>query len=279
MPDQEPFIIPSSDPFKVEATPAKFGGVDARAKRPLDMSGQAVSLSDHLEPVGEAAATPPNTVLLSDASPDPGAAVWDAAPEPPLSPGPRVPLPPSGPIRDSQVLLPEGGHRTQGADGPVVQDALDTQHREQFDDPSRFLRTDTKVRLPSAEPLQRHQAVPTLPTGTPARILMPTGTPVEVALDSHASRAPGRAMRPVAPAGTPAGPLRPEGAPLAGVPAAPSTTGGTPEQRRQSFHQRLTQILSDQQQIAQELNAVEQAAQITRAQIHDPPSDEPPPSD
>lgn len=282
MPDQEPFIIPSSDPFKVEATPAKFGGVDARAKRPLDMSGKAVSLSDHRESVKANAVTQENTVALPDASPSPGVQASGVRPKPMANALAVESAPHTTSMVDSKVRVPADVHRTQDGDAPVVQDALDTRHRERFDDPSRFVRTDTKVRLPSASPLQRHQAVPTAPVEIQGRILMPP-----LALDlADSNPSVSSASSPVVPSVLQAGegvvPARPEGAQLAvalAVLSAPSCVAGTPEQRRQSFNQRLTQILSDQQQIADDLSAVEQAAQLTRAQIHDPPVDGPTPSD
>jgi hypothetical protein len=282
MPDQEPFIIPSADPFKVEATPAKFGGVDARAKRPLDMSGKAVSLSDHLEPVRVNIATQENTVALSDAPLSQGEQVSGPQPEPKINALPVGSAPHTTSRVDSKARLPADVHRPQAVDGPVVQDALDTRHRERFDDPSRFVRTDTKVRLPSASPLQRHQALSTAPVETHGRILIPP-LAADVA-DSHPSvlSASSPAVSSVSQPGEGVVPARPDGAQLAAALAAlsaPSSLAGTPEQRRQSFNQRLTQILSDQQQIADDLSAVEQAAQLTRAQIHDPPVDGATPSD
>jgi len=64
---------------------------------------------------------------------------------------------------------------------------------------------------------------------------------------------------------------------VAALPAHAVPTG-TPEQRRQAFSQRLAQIMEDHQQIGEELSAVEQAAQVTRAQILDQLTPEPAPT-
>jgi hypothetical protein len=286
MPDQEPVIISSTDPFKVEATPAKFGGVDARAKRPLDMSGKPVSLSDHHEPVSETPGTGQTTAVLPAGQTPCDEDGRVALPESTVATVARTSIPGDEPLADTYALLPDERARAPGEDGPVVQDTLDMRHRERFDDPSRFLRTDTKVRLPSSKPLKRHQAVSTPPGGAPARILMPPASPTPAGIASGSglptALAPGPASPGVASTGASTALTRPDGAQLAASLAASSTpaaTSGTPEQRRQSFNQRLTQILSDQQQIGEDLSAVEQAAQITRAQIHDPPIDAPPARD
>jgi hypothetical protein len=282
MPDQEPFIIPSTDPFKVEATPAKFGGVDARAKRPLDLSGQAVSLSDHLEPIRETPATGREAALLPAEPSTLGAAVRVALPASMTATPSRVSVASGEPMADAHALLPDEGLRAPDLQGPVLQDSLDMRHRERFDDPSRFLRTDTKVRLPSAQPLPRHRAVPTLPSSTSGRILMPRVASSDAGIVPSASDKPNPVMQREAQTAAPPLRAQPDGTPLAAALATLSVTSmsaSTPEQRRQSFNQRLNQILSDQQQIGEDLSSVEQAAQLTRAQIHDQPLDGPPQSD
>jgi hypothetical protein len=223
MSDEPPVIISSAEPFKVQATPSKMGGVDALAKRPLDMSGQPSTPDEHRESV-------PADSVSQDA---------------------RVALPPETPAAESWVTLPVDPNDGQGGEGPVLQAQIDTSHREYFDDPSRYIRTDVKVKVTDTGGLRDDgQAVPAQPA------------------ESVASPQP---------AGRSAGPARPRNTRVsAGGPRASRRAGsteattpvhhpGTPEQRRDQFNQRLANIMSRQQEIREELSAVEQAVQSSRA--------------
>jgi hypothetical protein len=275
MPDHEPFNIASSDPFKVVATPAKFGGVDALAKRPLDLSGQPVPLTDHLVAIDTAASAAENRVPLPSAESEVAQGSDVTVPGSVSSAEYRVQMPSEEAMRETHVPLLPTGQQAREGEGPVLQTALDADHRERFDDPSRYLRTDAKVKLPPTAPLRRSQAVPTAPGGRAAGLILTPEDSAEMASDADASQAiSGSASGASASASSRPGKPGPRVALAAST--SPSASTGTPEQRRHAFNQRLTQILSDQQHISEELNEVEQAAQVTRAQIHDQAPDEPP---
>lgn len=234
MSSDPPFIVSSEQPFKVQATPSKRGGVDALAKRPLDMSGQAQQNQDHLESV-PADGVPPDT---------------------------RVTLPSQGLAADTRVTIPLDAPGGMGGEGPVLQEQFDTSHREYFDDPSRYLRTDVVVKVPrtgSPPPAGAVVPHPQGPAGaTPLDPVLPGVTPT----DRMRSRKPRKSW----PASQPGSPAR------ADAPLSSPTPVGTPKQRRDAFNQRLANIISHQQHIREELSAVEQAVQASRAAL-DPDAD------
>ena len=223
MPADPPFILPSSHPFKVEATPSKMGGVDALAKRPLDMTGKAEPLDEHREAV----------------------------------PGDAVPS-------DTWVSLPEDADAEQAGDGPVLQEQIDTSHREYFDDPSRYLRTDAVVKLPTtgsshsahAASMAGHDDA-TATEATPERMTL---AGVEQHRNARQLAQQTRAARQALSMGP-----RPSPRPK-----------GTPQQRREAFNQRLASIISRQEHIKDELSAVEQAVQASRAKLEQDAADEKP---
>jgi len=216
-----PFIVPSTHPFKVEATPSKMGGVDALAKRPLDMSGKADPVEEHREPVPE-----------------------DAPPT------------------DTWVSLPDGATQGLGGEGPVLQEQIDTSHREYFDDPSRYLRTDVKVRLPGADAPRDDGTASPAAHGT----ALPGDAPPHSVAGPDTSR-PRRARTAVS---------RERAARPTESSTAPPRTIGDPRQRRDAFNERLASIMSRQQRINEELSAVEQAVQSTRTALKQDPSDDTP---
>lgn len=279
MPDQEPLIISSPNPFKVEATPAKFGGVDALAKRPLDMSKQADSLVDHLASINPSAPLSDSSALIEGRE---GGDLSDSHATLPSSAGMKdtwVQLPPEAGRDDSYANLPGGDPAAAGSEGPLLQTLLDTSHREHFDDPSRYLRTDVTVKIPSADSPRRMHAVA---QAGKASLAKEPATPVTSADTPRAEpgRTSDRAL-PEADLGTtqllPSDQRAQLAAAVAALPAHAVPTG-TPEQRRQAFSQRLAQIMEDHQQIGEELSAVEQAAQVTRAQMLDQLTPEPAPT-
>jgi len=229
MPADPPFIVANDRPFKVEATPSKMGGVDALAKRPLDMSGKADPMAENLEAVP---------------AQDPHPGTW-------------VTLPPD---------TPEG----QGGEGPLLEEQIDTTHREYFDDPSRYLRTDVMVRLPGTDAPRdeppdlatTHQDSAAGGDASPAS----TGAPLPAlsgVVPSRGARATARQGR----AARPGGPAQDARAPRA---------RGEPSQRRDAFNERLAGLMARQQKIHDELSAVEQAVQATRSTLeqgdpHDKP--------
>ena len=215
-----PLIISSDQPFQVQATPSKMGGVDALAKRPLDMSGKPEPLTEHLESVA------------ADA-----------------------------PSSDTWVTLPADSQDGLGGEGPVLQEQIDTSHREYFDDPSRYLRTDVVVKLPSAG--SSHAEGGGLVAGQGDAVDPPKSAQMPVADASRLTnaRSSARAKRAA---------LRAQRTPST-IPPLPS---GTPQQRRDAFNQRLAGIISRQHQIHEELSAVEQAVQSTRASLEHNPEDE-----
>lgn len=214
MPADPPFIIPNARPFKVEATPSKMGGVDALAKRPLDMSGKAEPLTDHLTSV-------------------------------------EVEAPPA----DTWVTLPPDADGDPGGEGPVLQEQIDTSHREYFDDPSRYLRTDGVVKLPGTG-LARDET----PTQSTVKDT-PTLTDATLTTEAATSRPRvARRAKPQACKTQQAGESRADAAP-------PVIESGDPHKRRDAFNERLANILARQQHIHEELSAVEQAVQATRATL------------
>lgn len=228
MPADPPFIVPSAHPFKVEATPSKMGGVDALAKRPLDMSGQPDPMAEHL------ASAPPEST-----HPD----TW-------------VTLPSDTPGR--------------GGEGPTWQEQIDTSHREYFDDPSRYLRTDAVVRVTTMD---------TAP-GDPAATVAVHG----VIADADAASVPPNATEVVRARVARGEARKARAAQLARQSAVnrESKPSASPQQRRSAFNERLAGIMARQQQINEELSAVEQAVQATRTLLesHEPhqphqPGDEP----
>ena len=233
MSDDPPFIVPTDQPFKVQATPSKMGGVDALAKRPLDMTGQPQAWVDQRE------------ALATDT---PSTESW-------------VTLPSQVPSPDNRAMLASDTIGALGGEGPVLQDQIDTSHREYFDDPSRYLRTDVVVKLPSEQATRGATASPETDfsqakpsgTSTPARARRGArGSAIGTALGSAL-----------------AGPT-----PHLQAASSPRATA-QPPLRRDEFNQRLASILSHQQQIHQELSAVEQAVQTTLARLDPGPALDP----
>jgi hypothetical protein len=223
MSDDPPVIISSTEPFKVQATTSKMGGVDALAKRPLDMSGQPSATQEHRESVP--ADMPPQEARLA--------------------------LPPESPVAQSWVMVPDDTHGGLGGEGPVLQEQIDTSHREFFDDPSRYIRTNVKVKLPGMADLRGDsEAVPAQSGEADVLSAHADGlTDVSRPRNARVSVGDKRLSR------------RASSTPV----ATRLRNSGSPEQRRDQFNQRLATIMSRQQEIREELSAVEQAVQSNRA--------------
>jgi hypothetical protein len=195
-----------------------MGGVDALAKRPLDMSGQPDPMAEHLASV-----------------------------------------PPQSPHPDTWVTLP-GDTPGLGGEGPTLQEQIDTSHREYFEDPSRYLRTDVVVRVTTPETARGDQAVPATVQSAapnPAAALVPPGV-----TDTSSARAARHEAR------------KARAAQLARQSSVQrdSKASASPRQRHDAFNERLAGIMARQQQINEELSAVEQAVQATRSLLepHEP---------
>lgn len=65
-----------------------------------------------------------------------------------LGPDHREILPPESHTGNANVHLDANAAHQENSDGPTLQDQYDTSHREQFDDPSRRLRTDQRIKIP-----------------------------------------------------------------------------------------------------------------------------------
>lgn len=222
MPADPPFIVPSTHPFKVEATPSKMGGVDALAKRPLDMSGQSEPLPTHRES------------MPVEALPD-----------------------------DSWATLPPDPAGGSGVEGPVLQELIDTSHREFFDDPSRYLRTDAVVKLPDGSSTRATRSDATL--ARDATSVSQVTSPSQVSTAASRASNDRRSVRQA----------RAAQQALSTASAEPPRLRGSPEQRRDAFNQRLASILTHQQHVKDELSAVEQAVQNARARVEKEAGDKP----
>jgi hypothetical protein len=179
-------------------------------------------------------------------------------------------VPAQEPHPDTWVTLPPDTSEGHGGEGPLLQEQIDTTHREYFDDPSRYLRTDVMVRLPGADtPRDEPSGLATTHENSAAggnASPVSTGAPLPVLsgeAPSRRARATGRQSRAARPGGS---------AQEARAPRA----RGEPSQRRDAFNERLAGLMARQQKIHDELSAVEQAVQATRSTLeqgdpHDKP--------
>lgn len=250
---QEPLIIQSDNPFKVEATLSKSGGIDALGKRPPPLvKGEALT-SEPGQPVASEGPLEDRFLALPADPADDDVKV--SVPAQGVAGDRYQSIPSEGLSTNDTVRLPPSDEDMPGVAGPLRQDLIDTSHREQFDDPSRYLNTRFRVRIPSTAEAQSEGDVMLPDESVTARSTDLSATRDDAsALSTPPHGSPGQV--PVTVSEPQPGPGSME------EPPAAVQAGSMPDvalEKREAFNQRIQQIKSSHDKISKDLASLEKS--------------------